>query len=202
MKISIDEDVVKTTKTLDDKQINLGELLICLLIKLDYNIYDVVDGLIDKGVLLKDPDIYNKLYIFSKYNNLVDSIILKSDKSIPKSEILEDLAIKLQELFPKERKCDNSGIPRWSYRGNKKDITLKLQKFYKLYGNQWSQEQIIQATENYVKRFNNDYSYMKILQYFIHKEGEGSQLATELEGLDIDDNVSNNNWTVNLSTNE
>jgi len=202
MKISIDEDVVAKLQTLDGRQLNIGELLVCLLVKLDYNIYEVIDELLNKGVLLRDTNIPDKLMIFMKYSKLVESILLQSDKSVPKQEELEELVTTLQEFFPKERKCDSAGIPKWSYRGNKRDITNRLQKFYKLYGNQWSKEQIIQATQNYVNRFTNDKSYMKILQYFIYKDGEGSQLANELEGLDIDDSVIlDTNWTANLSTN-
>ena len=185
MKISIDEDVVAKCKTSDNKTLNIGETLVCMLIKMGYNINDIIDDLIFKGVLIRDNTIPDKLLIFMKYSKLVETILLKSDKSIPKEEELLSLVEKLQALFPSGRKCDDSGIPKWSWRGNKTDVVKKLQKFFKLYGN-YKQEDIIQATTNYVNRYKYDNKAMRILPYFIYKEIDGgiSDLATELESLD------------------
>lgn len=188
MKISIDEDVVAKCKTSDNKTLNIGETLVCMLIKMGYNINDIIDDLIFKGVLIRDTTIPDKLLIFMKYSKLVETILLRSDKSIPKEEELLNLVEKLQSLFPAGRKCDDSGIPKWSWRGNKTDIVKKLQKFFKLYGN-YKQEDIIQATTNYVNRYKYDNKAMRILPYFIYKEIDGgiSDLATELESLDNND---------------
>lgn len=187
MKISIDEDVVSKLTTLDGKKLSIGELLVCLLIKLDYNIYEVIEELVNKGVLLRDQKIPDNLMIFMKYSKLTERILLQSDKSVPKAEELTDLAKQLQELWPKGMKCDDHGVKKWSWRGNIKDITAKLQKFYKLYGNQWSPEQIIQAAKNYLERYKYDLTHLKLLQYFIMKnitEGLVSDLANELEILE------------------
>ena len=184
MKISIDEDVVARCKTSDNKTLNIGETLVCMLIKMGYNINDIINDLIFKGVLIRDNTIPDKLLIFMKYSKLVETILLRSDKSIPKEEELLSLVEKLQALFPSGRKYDDSGIPKWSWRGNKIDVVKKLQKFFKLYGN-YKQEDIIQATTNYVNRYKYDNKAMRILPYFIYKEIDGgvSDLATELEGL-------------------
>ena len=184
MKISIDEDVVAKCKTSDNKTLNIGETLVCMLIKMGYNINDIINDLLFKGVLIRDSNIPDKLLIFMKYSKLVETILLRSDKSIPKEEELLSLVEKLQALFPSGRKCDDSGIPKWSWRGNKTDVVKKLQKFFKLYGN-YKQEDIIQATTNYVNRYKYDNKAMRILPYFIYKEIDGgvSDLATELEGL-------------------
>lgn len=199
MKISIDEDVVTRCKTSDNKTLNVGEVLVCMLIKMGYNINDVIDDLIFKGVLVRDNTIPDKLLIFMKYSKLVETILLRSDKSIPKEEELLGLVEKLQALFPTGRKCDDSGIPKWSWRGNKIDIVKKLQKFFKLYGN-YKQEDIIQATTNYVNRYKYDNKAMRILPYFIYKEIDGgiSDLATELEGLN---DTENENVSIDLNSN-
>lgn len=203
MKISIDEDVVAKCKTFDNKTLNIGETLVCMLIKMGYNINDIIDDLIFKGVLIRDTTIPDKLLIFMKYSKLVETILLRSDKSIPKEEELLGLVEKLQALFPSGRKCDDSGIPKWSWRGNKTDIVKKLQKFFKLYGN-YKQEDIIQATTNYVNRYKYDNRAMRILPYFIYKEIDGgiSDLATELEGLnDIEETNNDSTWMLNVNTN-
>ena len=203
MKISIDEDVVARCKTSDNKTLNIGETLVCMLIKMGYNINDIINDLIFKGVLIRDNTIPDKLLIFMKYSKLVETILLRSDKSIPKEEELLGLVEKLQALFPSGRKCDDSGIPKWSWRGNKIDVVKKLQKFFKLYGN-YKQEDIIQATTNYVNRYKYDNKAMRILPYFIYKEIDGgvSDLATELEGLNDVEEVNNDStWMLNVNTN-
>lgn len=197
MKITIDEDVVAKCKTSDNKALNVGETLVCMLIKMGYNINDVIDDLIFKGVLIRDTTIPDKLLIFIKYSKLVETILLKSDKSVPKEEELLSLAEKLQALFPSGRKCDDAGIPKWSWRGNKTDIVKKLQKFFKLYGN-YPSEDIIKATTNYVNRYKYDNKAMRILPYFIYKEvGDGvSDLATELEGLNDAEETNQSNFEI------
>ena len=162
-----------------------------------YNINDIIDDLIFKGVLIRDTTIPDKLLIFMKYSKLVETILLRSDKSVPKEEELLSLVEKLQALFPSGRKCDDSGIPKWSWRGNKIDVVKKLQKFFKLYGN-YKQEDIIQAATNYVNRYKYDNKAMRILPYFIYKEvGDGvSDLATELEGLNDIEETNQSNFEI------
>lgn len=206
MKISIDEDVVKKLTTLDGKKLSIGEVLVCLLIKLDYNINEVIDELVSKGVLLKDPKIPDHLLIFMKYSKLTERIILQSDKSIPKAEELTELAKQLQELWPKGSKRDDNGKPKWSWRGNALDNASRLQKVFKLYGNVGTNEQILQAGKNYVEKHKYDLRSMRTLQYFIIKsteDGLKSDLVTELELLNSgEDEALNMDWNVNLSTDE
>ena len=186
MKISIDEDVIAKAKTLDDKQLNLGEFLVCLLIKLDCNIYEVIDTLIDRGVLMRDPKTPDNLLMFLKYSKLVDTILLQSDKSVPKQSSLDELAVTLQEIFPKGKKCNDFGEGKWPWRGNKRDIATRLGKFFKLYG-KYDFDDVIEATKRYVERESVNPKNMKLLQYFILKGEEGSLLATELENMHEED---------------
>lgn len=183
MKISIDEDIVKSLRTTGGKSISLPELLICLVVKLGENPVQVTESLLQKGILLNDTYIPNKLLLLQSYAQLAESILLESDKTLPKIDSLDELVTTLQSLFPRERKCDGFGTPKWSYRGNKRDIAARLQKFFKLYG-QYPYEQVIEATKRYVARYEMDRTYMKTLQYFIMKDGEPSELANELESLD------------------
>lgn len=195
MKISIDEDVVAKCKTSDNKTLNIGEVLVCMMLKMGYNIYDIIDDLLFKGVLIRDNNTPDKLLIFTKYSRLVETIILRSDKSVPKEEELTELTLKLQALFPQGSKRDDAGIPKWSWRGNKTDIIKRLQKFFKLYGN-FPHEDIIRATTNYVNKYKYDNKGMRILPYFIYKDIDGgkSDLATELEMLDVEEPVNSQNF--------
>ena len=198
MNISIDDKVLENTTTYDGQKLDVNELLVCMIIMMNENPTDVVQRLLNRGVLLKE-DTTNKLHVFRKYAGLVDSILLQSDKSVPKLSSIEELTLKLQELFPKERKPDTNGMPKYAYRGNKTDVANRLQKFFKLYG-KYSYDDVLECTKRYVESFKYDKTYMKILPYYIIKDGE-STLATELENMDdTPQEITNPNedWTNTL----
>jgi len=82
-----------------------------------------------------------------------------------------------REIFPEGV---NSGGYR--YRGDKSSCLTKMIKFVNTYD--YSIEQIFQATRDYVERFSlKGYSYMQLAHYFIQKQGVGSTLSAECEGL-------------------
>lgn len=197
MKISIDEEVCKRYN------ISISEVLALLLIKSDVNISYLFSNLEDKKMIIKD--IINNTYLITqRWDDVLCSVLLDSDSSKEKSDRVENLALKLMAIFPKEKKAGTCHY----FRGNKKDITLKLKKFFKLYGGQYSDEQILNAAKNYVDSFNGNYSYMRILKYFIWKdekkineEGkayieETSDLATWIENEGQSEH--NSEWTGEL----
>ena len=187
MRISIDEDVVKILKTYDGARLTPAELLICIVVKLGYNPAELTENLLKKGVLISDSDsIFDNLLIYEKYSKLIESVLLESDKVVPKKDSISDLVTTLQDIFPKGRKCDDNGIPKWSWRGNKPDVTKRLQTFFKLYG-QYAPEDVIEATKRYVKRMSGD-KFMRVLPYFIlAQHNEKSDLADEIGTLDTDE---------------
>lgn len=113
----------------------------------------------------------------------VQNILLDADSSVPSEDRLEKLYESMREYFPRGYK-----VAPYAWRGNKKDVTLKLKKFFKLYGNKYTDEQILDATRRYVECFNGNNTHMRILKYFILKDNE-SDLATVLENED--DNLTN-----------
>ena len=113
----------------------------------------------------------------------VQNILLDADSYIPKEERLDRLYEAMREYFPNGYK-----MAPYAWRGNRKDVTLKLKKFFKMYGNKYTDEQILDATRRYVECFNGDNTHMRILKYFILKDNE-SDLATVLENKD--DNLTN-----------
>lgn len=75
----------------------------------------------------------------------------------------EELAPKLMEIYPLGTKPGTS----LKWRGNVATITEKLLKVYAL--SEFTDEEAIAATKNYVNSFNGDYTTMRVLMYFICK---------------------------------
>lgn len=180
MKLVIDEAVCSNF------DVTLEEVLVSLLLKFKVNNHKILQDLYEKGYVVDGVDGNYKL---SKYfEDRVTQILLASDKEVPSDERCENLAVQMRALYP--RGNSSSGYP---WRGNLRDLTKRLKKFFKLYGN-WTDEEIIDATQRYISHYNGDYTYMRILKYFILKSDkgeEGSDLATWLEN---DTEVNNDDW--------
>lgn len=197
MKITIDEDVCK------QYGLEVAELLAILLVKTSTNIPRLFNNMETKQYIIKDA--FDGYLVTQKWNDVSDSIILDSEKVNIKDENkeIEDLALELMAIFPAQKK---QGTCHY-FRGNKKDISLRLKKFFKLYGDSYNKEQILEAARKYVASFNGNYSYMRILKYFIWKDerktdSEGKGYIEETSDLAsyIDNNgeESNNDWTAEL----
>lgn len=196
MIITIDEEVCKNWG------LTMPEVLALTLVKTGVDVLVLFASLEDKKALVKD--MFNKYLVTLGYDEKVASVLLDSDKDRQPQDRIESLAAKMMELFPSGKKQGTSQY----YRGNKKDITLRLKKFFKLYGNRFTDKQILEATDKYVKAFNGNYSYMRVLKYFIWKDekkldsegigyiSEVSDLASYIEnesGVSVD-----TDWTSNL----
>ena len=143
-----------------------------------------------------------QIYVTEPWANRIARVLLLSDKTVPKEDRLDKLVKQLMDLFPKGKKEGTSVY----WKGNLKDNKLKLQKFFKLYGNTYTDEQIITATKKYVESFNGNYAYMRALKYFIWKDEkkvgadgktyveEVSDLASYIENED-QVNTTNDGWT-------
>lgn len=193
MKYVIDESVC------EEHGLTLAETLCLLACKTCTNIYDLIEQMKERELLSKQTD---SPCPTMHWDDEVSSVLLESDKVVPVKDRCAGLAEQLRELFPKGIK---TGSAAW--RGNVREITLRLQKFFKLYGNKWTDEEIINATQRYVDHFNGDYKFMRILKYFIMKsdkkmDEEGnvhiediSELATWLEN---DEDMIEEDWTSSL----
>lgn len=137
----------------------------------------------------------------------VETMFLNSEFNICEKDKFETLAEKLMEVFPKGKQPGG----KYYYRGNAKDVALKLKKFFKKYGDTYTDEQIINAAKRYVTSFNGNYTYMRLLKYFIWKsvakiDEEGKSYIEEVSELadyitnENSDTVMHNNqdWTANL----
>jgi hypothetical protein len=142
--------------------------------------------------------------VTQRWDDTVSAILLDSDVKTPSPDRLENLTKRLMEAFPKQKKAGTCHY----FRGNRKDIMLRLKKFFKLYG-KYTDEQIVTAAKKYVESFNGDYSYMRILKYFIWKDevkinsegdryvDEVSDLANWIENAGQESNM-NNDWISEL----
>ena len=196
MDININEEICKKYG------LDISEVLAVLLIKTCNDIPKLFSILEEKEIVVKD--ILQGYMITQKWDDTVSTILLDSDVKTPSSDRIENLAIQLMEVFPKQKKVGTCHY----FRGNKKDIILRLKKFFKLYG-KYTDEQIITAAQKYVESFNGDYSYMRILKYFIWKDevkinsegdryvDEVSDLANWIENAGQEENLRND-WATTL----
>ena len=198
---------VISTKALKDKNLKEEEVLVVLLIRVCDDIPGLLERLSNKGYIKKNDDLFGKGYqINETFLNRVRAALLSNGPDVPKEDVLDNLASKLMELYPRGKKAGTTSY----WRGNKKEIREKLQKFYKLYGNKFTDEQIIEATRKYVASFNGNYSYMRVLKYFIIKDektenSEGrcsinqvSDLATLIENAGQENGSLDNDWSAEL----
>lgn len=194
MKYVIDTDVCIR------EQISLPIVLSVMLVQSGADLEELKEELFAKEVLVRKD---NDILVTESWADRVSRILLLSDQEVPCESRLDNLAVKLMEIFPKGKKEGTSVY----FKGNKKDNKLRLQKFFKLYGNTYTDEQIVEAAKRYVESFNGNYSYMRALKYFIWKDekktdGEGkvyveevSDLATYIEN---EGDSQNKEWELSL----
>lgn len=192
MKITIDEDACKKVK------LSLPEVLMITLVKTGVNIETLLKQMKEKQILVEEHTLLGtNLLVTQRWSDLSDKALLSADKSVPDNKRLENLAKSLMEVFPAGKKEGTSQY----WKGNLRDNTLRLAKFFKLYGDKYTDEQLIEAAKNYVSSHNGKYQYMRVLKYFIWKdtrkvnsEGEGyieevSDLAAFIENAKDEKNL-------------
>lgn len=200
MKFIVDEDSLKKAN------LSVPEALMIILIKTGINLEDLFQSMKNKQMLVEENTLMGKsIMVTQRWNDVCESALLSADDAIPKGDRLNNLAKSLMECFPEGKKEGTSQY----WRGNMRDVTLKLQKFFKLYGNKYSDEQIINAAKRYVASYNGRYQFMRVLKYFICKnerkidsEGRGcieevSDLASYIDNEGYDQTVRED-WEATL----
>ena len=200
MKITIDENACKKVK------LSLPEVLMITLVKTGVNIETLLKQMKEKQILVEEHTLLGtNLLVTQRWSDLSDKALLSADKSVPDNKRLENLAKALMEVFPAGKKEGTSQY----WKGNLRDNTLRLAKFFKLYGDKYTDEQMIEAAKNYVSSHNGKYQYMRVLKYFIWKdtrkvnsEGEGyieevSDLAAFIENAK-DEKDLKDDWVSNM----
>lgn len=195
MNYTINEDVASK------HHLTINDVLLMMLIKNKCDIENNIESLLHRDIITKSQ-LFNDIKLTQHWNEELQKILLDSDKVIPKTNDLTYLVTTLRNIYPKGIK---SGSAAW--RGNVREITLRLQKFFKIYGSTYNEEDIIEATKKYVESFNGNYTYMRILKYFILKDEvkinedgvryveQISELANFLEN---DTSSVDTNWDIEL----
>lgn len=185
------------------KGFTVEEVHLLILLKLGADIDELLGSMIqEEKILLTDDEYY---MLTPRWNDQLALVLLDSDKNKTPEDIIEELGEEMKELFPKGKK---EGTQVY-WRGNKRELTLRLKKFFKLYGSDYSKEQILKATKDYVESFNGLYNNMRVLKYFIWKDMrktmedgtvqvvEVSELADHLENVGQEE-VIKQDWTSTL----
>jgi hypothetical protein len=95
---------------------------------------------------------------------VAEGIIASSNVSEESEDRYTALADKLREIFPAGKKPGYA----YTWRDSTSCIADRLKKFFLKYG-EYTDEQVIKATKEYVASFNGNYQYMQLLKYFIWK---------------------------------
>lgn len=193
---------------IDDKQclkhkLSPQEVLIALAIRSSKNsVSSIINNLLNRQVLSTHD---GKLITTQHWNEVIDTILVDSAGAIDDEERLNALADKMKVCFPEGKM---PGTPYY-YRCNRREIILKLKKFFSQYGN-YKDEDIIDATKRFIASFNGNYKFLPLIKYFIMKNKtvadedganhivECSPLADYLENKE-DDNVvtASDEWLMN-----
>ena len=185
--------------------ITIDEALLMLVIHNKANLEGAERALIQKGLITAERnDLFQQVgwRLTNKGTEVLDSVIMDSDKEQEPQDRLIQLATKLKEIFPKGKKDGTN----YYWADGVALIVRRLKLFFKKYGNKFTDEQIIQAAEKYVQGFNGNYQYMRLLKYFIFKEKVGangevegdSELISYIENAGQEEDLRND-WTSSLS---
>ena len=196
MKIEVSDEICKK------HNLSIEEALV--LIGLKYSSQEIFQKLnkerflLDLGSSIFEEE--TKYKLSRKANEVLSCILAESTDVVAKRTTnIEELADKLRNVYPSGKIYNTN----YYYRCNRQDIINKLKTFFKMYGTKYTDEQIINATQKYIKSFNGNYAYLKLLKYFIWKDerlkGESVQslLADFIENESSED-ITNDDWTVEL----
>ena len=192
-------------KAAQQNGITIDEALLMLVIHNKVNLEGAERALIQKGLITAERnDLFQQVgwRLTNKGTEVLDSVIIDSDKEQEPQDRLIQLATKLKEIFPKGKKDGTN----YYWADGVALIVRRLKLFFKKYGNKFTDEQIIQAAEKYVQGFNGNYQYMRLLKYFIFKEKIGangevegdSELISYIENAGQEEDLRND-WTSSLS---
>lgn len=171
MKITINTD------HLSRYNLNLGEFLILLMGYFDFDYQQGYQRLVDDKVI--EPNLFGTslVVLSNEAKNLVASIIISSSDKVSASGInLNDLAQKLQELYPSGYKPGTT----YDWRGRTEDIALKLGILIVVHNFLFTEQEAIDATKEYVASFKS-YEHMSLLRNFLftsHSDEDGYSTMT------------------------
>ena len=161
---------------------NLTFTQFCYLFSLDNRLKDnEFNELLNKRLIFIDDD--KKVQLSGTAHNLLMKIQNEFRTNRTSPEILKDFSKTLMNIFPKGKKPGTNLY----WRGNTTEVTKKITRFFQM-NPEFSDTAVIQATTKYVASFKEDFQFMRILPYFIEKNGI-SELLTILQNMDDDEDT-------------
>ena len=191
-------------KAAQQNGITIDEALLMLAIHNKADLERAEKALVQKGLITAERnDLFQQIgwRLTNKGTEVLDYVIMDSDKEQEPQDRLIQLATKLKETFPKGKKDGTN----YYWAEGVALIVRRLKLFFKKYGNEFTDEQIVQAAEKYVQGFNGNYQYMRLLKYFIFKEKVGangevegdSELINYIENAGQEENLRDD-WATTL----
>lgn len=204
--------------------ISLAEALLMLAIHNNADLDMAQKELIKKGYITADrDDLFQQVgwRLTNKGTEVIDFVIVDSDKKQEPNDRLIQLATRLKEIFPKGKKDGTN----YYWADGVALIVRRLKLFFKKYDaslndifneeahimtvkdyNKFIDDRIVQAATKYVQGFNGNYQYMRLLKYFIFKEKVGaagevegdSELISYIENAGQEENLRND-WTSTIN---
>lgn len=160
MKITIDTDV------LQKEHLTLQQFLVLLIAYKNVDYKEVMKNLIDSGIASKDLFNPYGLVLSDNIRDDITRILVNCDKNVTESTIdFESVAVKMRELYPKGYKPGTTYL----WRDSVAVIVNKLKTLVSKYNFQFTEEEAIAATQEYLDNYKHDNKFMKLLRYFILK---------------------------------
>lgn len=169
------------TKIINQRGLSISDVAVLLLISNDGVYTDTAAALELNDLIFQQNGRY---FITYKGRKLLNDVLLSSE-SINNSRELDRLSRKLISMFPQETKA-GTGL---FYRCGVKECSMQLRIFFKMFSDDYSYQDIEDATLRYTQYYNNlgDRTLQRTLLNFIIKvDGEKtfSDLATWIENKD------------------
>jgi hypothetical protein len=177
----------------------------------DIDIIGVLEELQKKGYVMSS--IYTTDFNYKPpYRHIAWSILEKgklalADASVQEKPVLkraatkavkdrcDALALKLMAIYPMGKKPGTSN----QWRGYKGGVSEKLQKLL-LTGNDFTDEEAVEATKAYVTGFNGMYTNMRVLPYFLGKnEVVGGEVKKSCDFMSYVEDIRSNTQQVHIS---
>lgn len=155
--------------------VSVEQFLYLMSLYLEKNITgSTIDDCVSKGLARHPVADRTVVEITQEGADLVEDLISKTEaRSNGYSDTrVINLAFKLKNIYPKGKKPGSN----YYWTESTQLIARRLRIFFKKYGSHYTEEDILDATTRYVKSFEGAVSgqkYMKLLKYFIFKEGTG-----------------------------
>lgn len=164
-----------------DKKLSLPEVLLLLALKSNTNIDRMLEKLEEENLITIDP-----IELTPQGKEAIEDMLGNSIKWSDSN--LTSLAEKLKTIYPKGRKPGTN----YYWADGASLIVKRLRIFFKKYGEQYSEQQILDATKRYVEAYQNDMQYMQLLKYFIFKEkiNVNHELESQSDLLNYIENAS------------